>query len=229
MDSPSLATLGAAIVARVAASGVGFATMETRAFYRLCSSCKKELPFGSTYYKCSVSTCNRARMPLTFCSVACFEAHVPVVRHREAWAEEEIAPTREAFAREQAEEAAQGSPASPPSPPRAPEPARAPAMTRAPEAARGFEATRAEPAKERRIVGVGAQPAAGSVELQDSGIPEDILIVASKLKAYVRARSGMNTSDGVMEALSDIVRELCDAAVQRAAADGRKTLMARDF
>jgi histone H3/H4 len=39
----------------------------------------------------------------------------------------------------------------------------------------------------------------------------------------------MNTSDGVMEALSDIVRELCDAAVQRAAEDGRKTLMARDF
>jgi hypothetical protein len=202
--------------------------METRAFYRLCSSCKKELPFGSVYYRCSVSTCNRARMPLTFCSVACFEAHVPVVRHREAWAEEAIAPTREAFAREQAEEAAQGTPANPPAQ-RAPEAQRAPQAQRAPEAQRAPDASRADPARERRIVGVGAKAQVGPVELQDSGIPSDILIVASKLKAYVRARSGMNTSDGVMEALSDIVRELCDAAVQRAAEDGRKTLMARDF
>jgi hypothetical protein len=203
--------------------------METRAFYRLCSSCKKELPFASTYYRCSVSTCNRARMPLTFCSVACFEAHVPVVRHREAWAEEAIAPTREAFAREQAEEAAQGTPMNPPAP-RAPEGLRPAQPLRAPEAPRAAEAARAEPGRERRIVGVGAaKPAIGPVALQESGIPYDILVVASKLKAYVRARSGMNTSDGVMEALSDIMRELCDAAVQRAAEDGRKTLMARDF
>jgi len=202
--------------------------METRAFYRLCSSCKKELPFASTYYRCSVSTCNRARMPLTFCSVACFEAHVPVVRHREAWAEEAIAPTREAFAREQAEEAAQGTPERPPAA-RAPEAPLAPQAPRALEVVRAPEVVRGEPARERRIVGVGAKPAVGPVALEESGIPNDILVVASKLKAYVRARSGMNTSDGVMEALSDIMRELCDAAVQRAAEDGRKTLMARDF
>jgi hypothetical protein len=187
--------------------------METRSFYRLCSSCKKELPFGSGYYRCSVSTCNRARMPLTFCSVSCFEAHVPVVRHREAWAEEATAPTREAWEREQAEEAA-GTPA------------HAPPTMASPRTA---EAPRAEPAKERRIVAVGAPVKVGPVALQESGVPSDILIVASKLKAYVRARSGMNTSDGVMDVLSDIVRELCDAAVQRAAEDGRKTVMPRDF
>jgi len=58
---------------------------------------------------------------------------------------------------------------------------------------------------------------------------EDILIVASKLKAYVRARSGMNTSDGVLRELSDRVRSLCDAAIRRAREEGRKTLLDRDF
>jgi hypothetical protein len=190
--------------------------METRSYFRLCSSCKKELPFGSAFYRCSVSTCNRARMPLTFCSVACFEAHVPVVRHREAWAEEDIAPTREAFEREQAAEAAAAAPASAPSP-RAPEPQRPVAMPSQ------------DAAKERRIVAVGAPIRTGPVELSEQDVPREILIVASKLKAYIRARSGMNTSDGVMDALSDIVRELCDAAVQRAAQEGRKTVMDRDF
>ena len=69
--------------------------METeRTYFRLCSSCKRELPFQAPYYTCSVSTCNRKRMGLTFCSVACFEAHVPMIRHREAWAEEQRAPSR---------------------------------------------------------------------------------------------------------------------------------------
>ena len=69
--------------------------MNERAFYRLCSSCKRELIFGGRYYTCSVSTCTRAKDPLTFCSLPCFEAHVPVIRHREAWAEEQKAPSRE--------------------------------------------------------------------------------------------------------------------------------------
>jgi histone H3/H4 len=67
------------------------------------------------------------------------------------------------------------------------------------------------------------------VTLQDQGLPRDVLIVVSKLKAYVRARSGMNTSDSAVDILSDIVRELCDAAIRKAAAEGRKTVMDRDF
>jgi histone H3/H4 len=39
----------------------------------------------------------------------------------------------------------------------------------------------------------------------------------------------MNTSDGVMDVLSDIVRELCDGAIRKAAQEGRKTVMDRDF
>lgn len=55
------------------------------------------------------------------------------------------------------------------------------------------------------------------------------LIVASKLKAYIRAQSGMNTSGSVIEALSAKVRLLCDQAIENAKQDGRKTVMDRDF
>jgi len=176
-----------------------------RTHFRLCSSCKKPLPFERPYYRCSVSTCNRPRTELTFCSVSCFDAHVPVVRHRDAWAEEDVAPTRAQWEAEQAEQAASE---------------RALAEVSRPPA----DAARTE----RRIVGVGARPQ-GPVALESAGLPRDTLIVASKLKAYVRARSGLNTSDGVMDVLSDIVRELCDAAIQKAASDGRKTVLDRDF
>ena len=185
------------------AASVSWCAMETeRTYFRLCSSCKRELPFHAPYYTCSVSTCNRKRMGLTFCSVACFEAHVPMIRHREAWAEEQRAPSRDQWLKEQAEEAVEESAAAAPA------------------------TANAEPRRDRRIVGAGAPER--SVELQQ-GVPRDVLIVASKLKAYIRARSGMNTSDGAMDVLSDIVRELCDGAIRKAASEGRKTVMDRDF
>lgn len=59
--------------------------------------------------------------------------------------------------------------------------------------------------------------------------PKEILVVASKLKAYIRARSEMNTSDGVMDVLSDRLRALCDEAIEMARKAGRKTVMDRDF
>jgi hypothetical protein len=82
----------------------------------------------------------------------------------------------------------------------------------------------AERAATRRIV-----PTASGPDAVAESLPRDILIVASKLKDYVRARSGLNTSQGVIDRLSDIVRRHVDEAVQRAMADGRKTLMDRDF
>lgn len=54
-------------------------------------------------------------------------------------------------------------------------------------------------------------------------------MVVSKLKAYVRASTGMNTSDGVIDVLSEHLRRLCDEAARNAGRDGRKTLMDRDF
>ena len=56
----------------------------------------------------------------------------------------------------------------------------------------------------------------------------DVLIVVSKLKNYIRTASGMNTAGNVAPVLSDIVREVCDRAIENAKADGRKTVMDRD-
>ena len=58
---------------------------------------------------------------------------------------------------------------------------------------------------------------------------DDTLVVVSKLKAYVRSAAGMNTSGNVPPKLSAIIRTLCDRAIEKAKADGRKTVMDRDF
>jgi histone H3/H4 len=57
----------------------------------------------------------------------------------------------------------------------------------------------------------------------------EVLVVISKVKSYIRAKAGMNTSDAVTEALSELVRATCDQAVERAKSEGRKTVMARDI
>lgn len=62
-----------------------------------------------------------------------------------------------------------------------------------------------------------------------ANVPNEILIVASKLKDYVREKHELNTSANVMEKLSDIVRDVVDQAVEKAKSEGRKTLMDRDF
>ena len=49
-----------------------------------CSMCKQAIPSDRPRYRCSVSACNAGRMKLRFCSVACFERHIPTARHRKA-------------------------------------------------------------------------------------------------------------------------------------------------
>ena len=155
-----------------------------------CSACRNDIPFAAIHWVCSVSTCNRARTRLVFCTVACWDSHVAMLRHRDAWAVEAKAPTKEAWAKELAE--------NPPDEP-APEKAAAPAP--------------------RRVV---AEPASAPV------VDKDILIVVSKMKKYIKDRSGMNCGDSVAEALSDHVRAICDEAIRNAAQDERKTVLDRD-
>jgi hypothetical protein len=62
-----------------------------------------------------------------------------------------------------------------------------------------------------------------------SPLPREILIVASKLKDYIKARADMNTSGNVMEILSEEVRRRCDQAIDNARQEGRKTVLDRDF
>lgn len=168
--------------------------------WRKCSSCKTEIGFEQEYYLCSVSTCTRNRTGLFFCSLACWDAHLPMMRHRDAWAVKERSPTREAWQTEQAEQERRTE--------------REQAMSSADDSDAGKNE-----AKRRVVTGAAA----------DDDLPRDVLIVVSKLKAYVKARSGMNTSDGVVEALSDHLRKLCAEAIRNAARDGRKTVLDRDF
>ena len=58
---------------------------------------------------------------------------------------------------------------------------------------------------------------------------KETLIVASKLKGYIRTKSGLNTSASVMEILSERLRQMCDQAIAKAQQEGRKTVMDRDF
>jgi hypothetical protein len=173
--------------------------------WRLCSTCKKPIVFNQTYYGCSVSTCNRKRTFLTFCSVNCWEAHLPILRHRDAWAEEKRAPGREQWEKQLAEESLS-------------------------EKAAQAAAPQTCATAPRRMIETGYRPDEPSeIELNESDVAHDILIVASKLKNYIRSRSGMNTSESVMRVLSDKVRALSDEAIRNAAKDGRKTVMDRDY
>ncbi len=174
------------------------------AIWKRCSTCRGPIDFATTYYVCSVSTCNRKRTTYRFCTVECWEEHLPLMRHREAWAVEEMAPTRESSQ----EDAAGAKP-------------RKQATT---EVARAEPSvTKRDPGAPRRRIRVGSAPKAAMKE------PEEVLVVVSRFKNWVRERFGVNTSDAVMDVLSTHLRSVCHRAVENARADGRKTIMDRDF
>ena len=64
----------------------------SESIWRECSNCKKPIRHGQEYHVCSVSTCNRKRNSLVFCSIDCWDAHLPDANHRRAWAVVETAP-----------------------------------------------------------------------------------------------------------------------------------------
>jgi hypothetical protein len=149
--------------------------METT-YWRKCGSCKKEIGYNTIYQSCSVSSCSKT----AFCSVDCWDMHVPIMNHKNAWAEEARSPAK-------------------------------------PEAQPEHQV--------RRIV---VQQSSSNVA-SSSSMDSEVLIVASKLKQYVKDKYDLSTSANVMDALSREVRKLTDRAAERAKAEGRKTLMDRDF
>lgn len=159
-------------------------------FWRRCSSCKKPIHFHSSYYICSVSTCNGQRTGYVFCSIPCFERHLPGARHKDAGAIEKIAP------------------------------------------ATGGETSVQEVSRD-----VGAQiQAPNKILVRPQGpamvsnsVSNEVLVIASRLKEYIAARSEFNTSASVMNVLSDHLRKICDQGIEAARAEGRKTVMDRDF
>jgi hypothetical protein len=180
--------------------------MSDGAVWMKCSACRREIGFLATYQVCSVSTCNRARTRLVFCSVPCWDSHVATLRHREAWAVEERAPSQAAWA---AELAAQ--------------------TTATPSATAAGEPVAGAPVR-RTVVGAGPAPVARDASTGPALQPAEaeILIVVSKLKKYIRDRAGMNCSDAVADVLSDHVRAICDEAIRAAGRDDRKTVLDRD-
>jgi len=65
--------------------------------------------------------------------------------------------------------------------------------------------------------------------MDNSNSEKEILVVISKLKKYIRSVSGMNTAGNVAPAVSGVIRNLCDQAIEKAKTDRRKTVMDRDF
>jgi histone H3/H4 len=151
--------------------------------WKKCSACKKPILLGSQYYECSVSTCTSERTGYVFCSVGCWEAHIPGANHRSsAGAIEKYAP---------------------------------------------------KTLESRRIIATGS-PAAATVSttsttLKSSSMSNEVLVVVSKMKQYIRDTSEFNTSEDVNQVLSNMIRIACDRAIVKAKANGRKTVMAKDF
>lgn len=161
---------------------------EVQNYWRKCSVCKKEIPLNSKYYECSVSTCTGPRTGYVFCSVSCWEVHLPGAKHRDAGAVEKKSPA--------------------------------------------VPYTESAPPAPKRIIISGNQVAtagASAVPQKKSSMSQEVLVVVSKMKQYIRDMSEMNTSEEVNQVLSEMIRQECDKAIVNARADGRKTVMARDF
>ena len=152
-------------------------------YWRKCGSCKKDIGFNAIYQSCSVSSCSK----FVFCSVDCWDQHVPIMNHKNAWAEESRSPRQ--------------------------------------ENATALAASTSEGV--RRIIVPSPQPKTST--LSSSPMDQEILIVASKLKQYIKDKYDMNTAASVMDELSHHVRRLTDRAVENALKDNRKTVMDRDF
>jgi histone H3/H4 len=157
---------------------------EVANLWKKCSACKKPILLGSQYYECSVSTCSSERTGYVFCSVGCWEAHIPGANHRSsAGAIEKYAP-------------------------------------------KTLEA--------RRIIltahsAAASGGSASTAARKSSSMSHEVLVVVSKMKQYIRDTSDFNTSEDVNQVLSNMVRIACDRAVEKAKAQGRKTVMAKDF
>lgn len=151
--------------------------------WRKCSSCKKDIPTNTKYYECSVSTCTGLRTGYVFCSVNCWEVHLPGAKHRDAGAVEKKSPSQ--------------------------------AQSEAPV--------------RRIIVNSDQSPKTNPNVVNSSLMKNEVLVVVSKMKQYIRDISEMNTSEEVNQIISDLIREECEKAITSARAEGRKTVMARDF
>ncbi|NUM89677.1 MAG: hypothetical protein HUU37_10770 [Bdellovibrionales bacterium] len=57
----------------------------------------------------------------------------------------------------------------------------------------------------------------------------EVLVVTSKVKAFIKEKSQMNTSGSVPEELSKRIIVMLERAIENAQREGRKTVMDRDI
>jgi|GEM_PF-110943 len=168
---------------------------DPKEIWRNCSSCRLPIGFKAPHFRCSISTCNKKRMFLAFCTLPCWEAHREEANHRDGWATRAVSPTREEW-----------------------------------QALVGDDRER-QHEKQKRLAATEPKVLAAKMEAQ-AGIrkgPREMLIVASRFKAYVEAKAHMQVAEGVFPILSDHVRELVNRAAVLSTSDGRKTLLDRDI
>ena len=58
---------------------------------------------------------------------------------------------------------------------------------------------------------------------------KETLVVSSKVKNYIKGNGDLKCSAKVIDVLSDKIREMCDAAIEKAKNDKRKTVQEKDF
>lgn len=172
--------------------------MSTMDVWKKCNTCKKEILLRSQYYRCSVSTCRSKHTGFVFCSVSCWDAHIGFYNHRNAYAEEEMAPASLETALSQ-------------------EPA-----ALLPEQSSKKEDVVTEENDNKKTIVFRAPTTADQVEVET-------LVVVSKVKKLVQERSGMNSSQCFVDALTRKVVEQTLKGIERAKVAGRKTVMGRDL
>ena len=181
--------------------------------WKKCTACKNDIRYGANHWVCSVSTCNRSNTGYVFCTVSCWDSHVAQLRHRDAWAVDARAPSKDAWEKELAASPPPATPAPAPSAPSAP-------VVRRVVGEPSASAPSSPPAG-------GTSTGTAALKLSDA-VDKDVLIVVSKLKKYIKDRSGMNCGDAVIDVLSEHVRAICDESIRAAARDDRKTVLERD-
>jgi histone H3/H4 len=179
--------------------------MELPKFWKNCSSCKKEIKFKEIYFECNVTTCQGKRTGLVFCTVFCWERHLPGAKHRDAYAIEKLSPSVEIYKNELILEAKASGPSSVPS-------------------ASSISVATTTAAATAAAIRPSQSSSANNIALET-----EVLVVVSKMKNYIQAKADMNTSGDVSEILSHMIRRACDEAILNAKQAGRKTVMARDF
>lgn len=163
-----------------------------REVFRKCSTCKKDILIGDAYQICSVSTCKAKATNYAFCSVVCWDAHLPIERHR----------SESAYALERRASKAD---------------------------AEAYKNRDQKGSDERKRIVVTTEKKPHTPTELTSTVEDEILVVVSKVRKYISDISGMNTSAGVYEVLTEKIKKICQQGIEEARKQGRKTVLDRDI